>query len=401
MKIFTINQDNSGSTGTIARQVGEFARQKGHTYEFAYPGYPMRGKREKGDFVFGSKLTFFLHYFVAKYFGRAEYYSFFPTLKLLGELRKFSPDIIHLHNLHGWYLNLPLLFKYIKRNNIRVIWTLHDCWTFTGHCPHFDYIGCQRWKTGCHDCPQVEQYPRSKVDSTRFIYKKKKEWFSGIKDLTLVAPSKWLEGLVKQSYLKDYGVKVIYNGIDLSVFKPTEGDFRKKYGCEDKFILLGVAYFWSQRKGIDVFIELAKRLDSSFQIVLVGTDENVDSQLPDNIISIHRTQNRDELAQIYSAADLFVNPTLEEVIGMVNIEALACGTPVVTFRTGGSPEAVDETCGAVVEKGSTDEMEREIKRIRDDKPFAGEACRRRAEGFDMNDRFREYIELYEISRPTH
>ena len=303
--------------------------------------------------------------------------------------------MIHLHNLHGWYINFPLLFKYIKKNNIRVIWTLHDCWTFTGHCPHFDMIGCEKWKTGCYQCPQIGEYPASYADISKWMYKHKKQWFTGVEDMTLVTPSEWLANLTRQSFLKDYPVKVINNGIDLSIFKPTESDFRKKYDLEDKFILLGVAFGWGKRKGLDVFIELSKRLDERYQIVLVGTDENVDKQLPKNIISIYRTQNQTELAEIYTAADLFVNPTREENFPTVNIESLACGTPIVTFRTGGSPEIIDESCGVVVEKDDIDGMQKEIERIYEKRPFGQEDCVKRAQNFDMNDKFAEYVELYE------
>jgi glycosyltransferase involved in cell wall biosynthesis len=227
------------------------------------------------------------------------------------------------------------------------------------------------------------------------MYRKKQEWFTGVQDLTIVTPSHWLAGLVGESFLKDYPVKVIHNGIDLPVFKPTESDFRKKHHCEDKFILLGVAFGWGARKGLDVFIDLASRLDDRFQIVLVGTDDNVDKNLPPNIISIHRTQNQTELAEIYTAADLFVNPTREEALGLVNIESLACGTPVVTFQTGGSPECVDPTCGSVVPCDDANALEQEILRIAETKPYSPDACLNKAKEFDMNERFEEYVRLYE------
>jgi glycosyltransferase involved in cell wall biosynthesis len=228
------------------------------------------------------------------------------------------------------------------------------------------------------------------------MHNRKKALFSGL-DMTIVTPSQWLADLVKQSFLKDYPVKVIHNGIDLSVFRPTPSNFREKYGiARDKKILLGVAFGWGARKGLDVFIDLAHRLDPDhYQIVLVGTDENTDKQLPENIISIHRTQNQAELAEVYTAADLFVNPTREENYPTVNMEALACGTPVLTFRTGGSPEILDETCGAVVACDDVDAMEREIIRICAEAPYSEAACLKRAEGFDHNQRFEEYIHLYE------
>ena len=227
------------------------------------------------------------------------------------------------------------------------------------------------------------------------MYELKKEWFNVVENLTLVTPSKWLANLTRESFLKEYPVQVIYNGINLEVFKPTESDFRVKYNLENKKIILGVAFAWNERKGLDVFVELSKRLGKDYKIVLVGTSETVEKQVSENIICIRRTQNQTELAQIYTAADLFVNPTREEALGLVNLEALACGTPVVTFKTGGSPECIDQTCGSVVEKNDVDGLLSEIIRICEQKPYSKEACIERAKKFDMNEKFLEYVKLYE------
>ena len=254
---------------------------------------------------------------------------------------------------------------------------------------------CDKWKTGCFECPNHRYYPDTYVDRTQKMYNLKKEWFCGVKNMTIVTPSQWLADLVGQSFLKDYPVKVINNGIDLDIFKPTDSDIRKKYGCEDSFVLLGVAFDWGVKKGLDVFIELAEKLDDSYKIILVGTNDEIDKTLPKNIISIHRTQNQRELAQVYSAADLFVNPTREENYPTVNMEALACGTPVLTFRTGGSPEIIDRTCGSVVDCNDTVAMINEIVRISKDTPYSMKACLNRAMTFSMSDKFNEYIELYE------
>lgn len=213
--------------------------------------------------------------------------------------------------------------------------------------------------------------------------------------MTIVTPSKWLAGLVKESYLKDYPVKVINNGIDLNIFKPTESDFRKKYGLENKYIVLGVAFGWGKRKGLDVFCELAKRLDSEkYQIVLVGTDDGIDELLPNNIISIHRTQNQTQLAEIYTAADVFANPTREENYPTVNMESIACGTPLVTFNTGGSPEIIDETCGTAVPKDDINAMCNEIIRVCETQPYSKVSCLKKAKGFNKNEKFEQYARLY-------
>lgn len=321
--------------------------------------------------------------------------SVLSTGRLIRQLKCFSPDVIQFHNLHGWYLNYGMLFQYIKKNKIRTVWTLHDCWPFTGQCSHFVLSNCDKWKTGCHHCRQYKRYPQMLFDRTQFMWRKKREWFTGVDDLIIVTPSLWLKKLVEESFLGCYPVKMIHNGIDLSVFQPTESHFRKQYHCEEKHIILGVAFGWGVRKGLDVFVELSKRLNHNYQIVLVGTDDKVDESMPDNIISIHRTANQRELAEIYTAADVFVNPTREDNFPTVNMEALACGTPVVTFCTGGSPEALDDTCGVVVEQEDLEHLEMEIIRICQNHPFSEKACMQKAEQFDMFDRFEEYIRIYE------
>ncbi len=398
MKTVLINSCNFGSTGNIMLEIAETAENGGYTAAVCYPQSRDNSRKQKEkDFIIGTRFSRNIHLQLAGITGLNGCFSYFSTLKLLKKLDKLKPDIIHLHNLHNCYINLSLLFKYIKKHNIKTVWTLHDCWAFTGHCPHFDMIGCDKWKTGCYSCPQYKEYPKSLFDNSKYMYRLKKKWFTDIKDMTIVTPSEWLASLVKESYLKDYPVKVINNGIDLNVFKPTESDFREKYALENKYIVLGVAFGWGKRKGLDVFIELAKRLDKGkYKIVLVGTDDNIDKLLPDNIISIHRTQNQTELAEIYTAADVFANPTREENYPTVNMESVACGTPVVTFNTGGSPEMLDETCGAAVAKDDNDAMYNEIIRICEAKPYSMEACIKKAKGFDKNEKFGEYIRLYEV-----
>lgn len=398
MKTVLINSCNFGSTGNIMLEIAETAENGGYTAAVCYPQSRDNSRKQKEkDLIIGTRFSRNIHLMLAEITGLNGCFSYFSTMKLLKKLDKLKPDIIHLHNLHNCYINLSLLFKYIKKHNIKTVWTLHDCWAFTGHCPHFDMIGCDKWKTGCYSCPQYKEYPKSLFDNSKIMYRLKRKWFSGVKNMTIVTPSEWLASLVKESYLKDYPVKVINNGIDLNVFKPTESDFRKKYALENKYIVLGVAFGWGRRKGLDVFVELEKRFDKEkYKIVLVGTDDNIDKLLPDNIISIHRTQNQTELAEIYTAADVFANPTREENYPTVNMEALACGTPVVTFNTGGSPEMFDETCGAAVAKDDNDAMYNEIIRICEAKPYSMEACIKKAKGFDKNEKFGEYIRLYEV-----
>lgn len=397
MKVLEINSVNFGSTGNIMQDLAKTARENGLDVCVSYPQSRGNSRRyKKGDITIGNCFSRNLHLKTAMLTGLNGCFSWISTKQYLSKLENSMPGLIHLHNLHNCYINLPLLFRYIKHRNIPVIWTLHDCWSFTGHCPHFTVEKCDKWKTGCHHCPSYRQYPVSFLDNSKMMYKLKKKWFTGVPNMTIVTPSQWLADLVKESYLKDYPVKVIHNGIDLDVFKPTPNNFRQKYGIDDgKYIVLGVAFGWGKRKGLDVFVNLAKHLDSEkYQIVLVGTDVDVEKQLPENILSIHRTQNQSELAEIYTAADLFVNPTREDNYPTVNMEALACGTPVLTFATGGSPESIDETCGTVVPCDDEEVLQREIIRICEEHPYLQDACVKRAESFDHQKKYQDYIELY-------
>lgn len=395
MNIVEINTVDYGSTGKIMLQISELSRTEGMLAKTFSRAWKQQKAPVKDHTYFGSFLENGLHHVLSMVTGFDSRFSVFGTRTLLKDIDKAKPDIIHLHNLHGWYIDLPMLFGYIKKHQIPVVWTLHDCWAFTGHCTYFTMAKCDKWKTGCYKCSQYKEYPKSFFDNSKYMYRLKKKWFTGVENMTIVTPSEWLAELVKQSFLKEYRVNVINNGIDLSVFKPTYSNFREKYGVGERYIVLGVAFGWGKRKGLDVFVELEKRLDpEKYQIVLVGTDDNIDKQLPNSIISIHRTQNQTELAEIYSVADLFVNPTREENYPTVNMESIACGTPVVTFETGGSPEILDETCGVVVSCDDVDAMENEIVRICETKPYSVKSCLNRAKNFDKIERYKEYIQLY-------
>ncbi len=398
MKVAMINGGVFGSTGKIMFGIADVLEKNGGE-SFCASAVTATNRRKEPSHSYYKIGTYYSRKFnvlLSRITGKQNCFAKSATKKLLKEIDKCKPDIVHLHNLHGDYINLPLLFNYIKTNRIKVVWTLHDCWAFTGHCPHFDIANCDKWKSGCYKCPQYNLYPKSLFDNSKKMYRLKKRLFTGVENMTIVTPSEWLAGLVRQSFLKDYPVTVINNGINLSVFKPTESDFREKYGISaDKKILLGVAFGWGVRKGLDVFIELYNRLSAEkYQIVLVGTDKKTDKQLPKGIISIHRTQNQTELAEIYSAADLFVNPTREDNYPTVNMESVACGTPVLTFRTGGSPEMVTEKTGSVVDCDDIAALVSEVKRICETSPFNKEDCIESAKKFDENERFLEYVNLY-------
>ena len=288
-----------------------------------------------------------------------------------------------------------MFFNYLSKIDIPIVWTFHDCTAFTGKCPYFDIVECNKWQDGCYNCPQLKIEAKSLFfDTTNHIWHKRKKEFTSIKNMTIVTPAKWLQGLCKESFFKNYPCKVINNGINLDIFKPIKNTIKKDYKIENKHLILGVANVWGERKGLDVFIELSKRLPDNYQIILVGTNDEVDKLLPNNIISIHRTYNQEELVKLYSAADVFVNPTREEVFGLVNVEALACGTPVLVFKTGGCCEIIDNTCGLVIEKNDIDNLEKQIINVCTNKIFKPEDCLNRAQKYNMEDKFKEYIDLY-------
>lgn len=399
MKVVQINMVDFGSTGKIMLQIADTARKNGMQVQtFSTPQQSVRYRKmptaPEGHAYYGSYVSNNLHYVLSRVTGKYGFYSRCSTRKLIRRIKEFAPDVIHLHNLHSAFLHLPTLFDYAKKNHIPLVWTLHDCWAFTGGCAHFDYEKCEKWKTGCHHCPLLHAYPSSKLDCTKSVWKKKKKMFEGLENLTIVTPSNWLASLVKESFLGNYPVRVINNGIDLSVFRPLASDFRKKHQLEDKKIVLGVASPWSNKKGLDVFIELARCLPETYQVVLVGTSEKTETMLPENIIAIRRTNNQQELAQIYTAADVFVNPTREDTFPTVNIEALACGAPVVTFHVGGSPEILNETCGITVSRDDVQGMYNAIISTCENAALSEDACIKRASCFDGTGKFEEYIELY-------
>ena len=344
MKILQINSVcGIRSTGRICTDLAEVLEQNGHECKIAYGRETVPEKYQKYAVRIGNDFDVKLHALQSRIFDNTGFGSRHTTEKFIKWVEEYDPDVIHLHNIHGYYINIEVLFNYLVKADKPVVWTLHDCWTFTGHCAYYSYVKCDKWKTGCYKCPQKNHYPSSLLlDASKKNWQKKKALFTSVKNMTLVTPSKWLANEVKQSCLSKYPVKVIPNGIDLNVFKPISSDFREKNGLVGKKIILGVASIWDKRKGLDDFINLSKILDDNYKIVLVGLSENQMKNLPKNILAISKTNNVQELAEIYTAADIFFNPTYEDNYPTVNLEAQACGTPVVTYRTGGSEESVPE-----------------------------------------------------------
>ena len=382
MKIVQINSVSNGSTGKIMNDIHN-ELLKNEIESIIIWG---RGRKSNNDkeIYLNDKIGTYFHVLMNRLTGKNGLYSKKSTKKLIKRLDTIKPDIIHLHNIHGYYINIELLFNYIKKKQIKTIWTLHDCWAFTGQCPYFTLESCSKWRHECFKCPMLRQYPKSLVDNSKWNYNFKKKLFSGL-NMTIVTPSYWLANLVKDSFLKDYPVYVINNGIDLNTFKETAGDFRKKYGIEDKKIILGVAGVWDRRKGLDDFLELSKVIDSDYIIVLIGVSKKQLKILPDNIIGITRTENQKELAVIYSSASVLFNPTYEDNYPTVNLEAISCGCPVITYNTGGSPESATKY-GTVTNKHEF---------INDYNKMVNRKYHKKDYDFSKERMCSEYLDLYE------
>ncbi len=313
----------------------------------------------------GTKLDYQVHGLYTRLTDKCGFGSKYATKELLKEIDKFNPDIVHLHILHSYFINIEYLFKYLKEKDIQVVWTFHDCWAFTGHCCYFDLVNCEKWKTGCHECQMKWDHPSSwLIDNSKNNWIRKKELLCGLDKLTIVTPSKWLASLVKESFLNKCRVEVINNGINIENFKPTEGEVHKKYSIEGKKIVLGVSSSWVESKGLEDFKSLAEMLSDEYKVVLVGLNKKQIDGLPHNVIGIERTDSVRELAELYTAAHVFVNPTYVDNYPTTNLEALACGTPVITYDTGGSVEAVLESgVGAIVKKGDIEGLANAIMQI--------------------------------------
>ena len=355
MKVLMINSVcGTGSTGRLCAELAQEYERGGHVVKIAYgrDGYVPEHCRSYAVRI-GSDLDVRLHGVLTRLTDRHGFGSASATRKFLRWADGFDPDVLWLHNLHGYYINIELLFRWIKsRPQMQVKWTLHDCWALTGHCAFFSRVGCERWKHHCGNCPQKREYPASLLlDGSRHNHEKKKKLFTGIRDLTLITPSYWLKELVEQSFLKEYPVEVVYHGIDRDIFRPMTSDFRLRHGLEEKRMLLGVASTWEKRKGLEDFLSLAAMLDDRYRIVLVGLRPDQMQQLPANVMALPRTNNPQELAEIYSSADLFLNPSREETFGMTTLEAIACGTKAVVYRDTACQEIAEAYGGIAVPQG--------------------------------------------------
>lgn len=340
-----------GSTGRIAAEKCRELIAQGHECVIAY-GRDAANCDDIPLIRIGTPLDYKLHGVMTRIFDNHGFGSKAATKRFLQQVKEYDPDVIWLHNVHGYYIHIGLLFDYLRTCGKKIYWTLHDCWTFTGHCSHFDFVGCDKWKTGCHNCPQKGEYPASLVfDNSKKNYQQKRRLFTGIPNLTIIVVSDWLAQRVRKSFLKEYPIEIVYNKINTDVFKPTVGDFRSKFGLENKRVLLGVASVWGPRKGLGDFVSLSRMLDKRYQIVLVGLTQEQIAELPKDIICLPRTNSMTELAQIYTAADLYVCPSVEETFGMTVAEAAVCGTTSIVYNGTACEEVVNMYGGISVPRG--------------------------------------------------
>lgn len=399
---------NNGSTGRINEQIGLLAEKHGWTSYIAHGARYANPSQLKSIQVV-SKIEEYWHAIETLIFDNHGLSSRFATWRFIRKIKKIKPSIVHLHTIHGYYINYKILFRYLEKENIPVVWTLHDCWNFTGHCGHFTYEGCMRWKSVCYNCPLKTAYPASRVfDRSKKNYNDKKRIFTSIQNMTLVPVSDWLGSLVKDSFMKEASLHRIYNGIDIDVFRPMielKLSTREKLGIkETDFMMVACATAWGESKGIYDYIELAKHLDENTKLVLVGTNDSWREKLPSNIITLSRTENVQELVAIYSAADVVMNLSYQETFGLTTAEGFACGTPSIVYRATASPELITDETGYVVEPGDVQGVIRAINQIKNiGKEFYSAKCRERAvKTFNSKDNYLEYILLYEkIYRLKH
>lgn len=385
----------TGSTGRITESVAKISQQQGWECYIVHGGRYVKRPSCMKDIQSVSLIGEYIHYAESLLFDNHGLASRCATKQVIERIQQIKPDVVQLHCIHGYYLNYKILFEYLNSTNIPVVWTFHDCWAFTGHCAHFVTASCEKWKTGCYDCPLKNDYPKSLVDCSKRNFELKKKIFVANNNLLIVPVSDWMAGFVKQSFLKNKKIRVIKNGVDLNVFKPSVIE------CTRKKRILGVSGVWNKDKGLYDFHRLRELLNpNEFEIILVGLSKEQVKELPSGITGIVHTESVKELAELYASATLFVNPTYADTFPTVNLEALACGTPVITYKTGGSPEAVSAETGWVVKQGDIEAVASIVKSIvkKNESEVLAQrmACRERAvQEFDKNECFEKYLNLYE------
>ena len=394
MKILIINSVcGIGSTGRISTDLAEILEKEGHECKVAYGRGFVPENCRKYAVRIGNDLNIKIDGLKTRLFDNAGFNSKAVTKKFLKWVREYNPDLIHLHNIHGYYINIEMLFKFLKELGKPVVWTLHDCWAFTGHCSHYTEAGCYKWQTECSGkCIRKKAYPKSMfISRAKRNFIKKKALFTSLEKLSFITPSEWLAEEARASFLGKYEVKAIPNGVDLDIFKPTKSNFREKYGLENKKIILGVATAWSNKKGANIFADLSGILGEEYKVVLVGMTKEQAEKMPKEVLVIPRTNNVKELAEIYTAADVFLNLGKEETMGLTTVEAMACGTPAITSNRTAVPEVVDEKSGIVLEDLEIETVIGGIKEVlAKDYPNT----RSRAEEYEKTAQYNKYLASY-------
>lgn len=395
MKVFQINVvANSGSTGTIAEGIAATLMQDGWDCYTAYGRWANPSKTNL--YRIGNCWDIYSHYLLSRIYGKHGMGSVKATKRLIKEIERIKPDLIHLHNIHGYYVNYPLLFQYLSSINVPVVWTLHDCWAYTGHCVHYAEVKCRKWVNGCFDCPRLSDYPKSFRDNSAENYLQKKKFFTSLKRLVIVPVSEWLGEEVRRSFLSVYPIKIIQNGVDVAVFHPVVSGVKRMYGIGERFFILGVATRWDERKGLVDFKELSKLLANDEVILLVGLDKKQIASLPDNMIGLQKTEDVTQLVELYSSADLFINFSTEETFGMTTLESMACGTPVLVYNSTACPEIVRKETGFIIEPHDIAASYRKVKVVKEvGKKQYSSACVSYVEKkFRKEKKYREYVDLY-------
>ena len=355
----------------------------------------------------GNAVSFWIHVIwttLTDRHGLEPILSVIYTGKMVRRIKEANPGIIHLHNIHGYYLHYPTLMKYLAYEyKGKIIWTFHDLWPITGHCAYYSAVNCDKWMTGCNHCPNKKRYPVSLgLDGSRKNYEIKQKLFTSLSNLTITVPSEWMASQVRQSFMGKYPVEVINNGIDTVVFDhnrlAVDSDTESsrcvgKTSWSDKKILLSVASIWDDRKGLKDLVALSDKLNDDYVMVIVGLSKHQISMLPKGVIGITRTENIDELVSLYSRANIFINPSLEESFSLVTVEALSCGCPCIVLDTSAVAELVNDDNGVVLHSHKPEDYLDAIKSI-ENRRYSRENVRATALKYDNKYMLEGYMRLY-------
>ena len=387
---------NWGSTGRIAEQVGSLAKDNGWNVMIAH-GARYQNPTQFSHYQVSSSFEEKMHWGISQFWDGQGRGSWFATKRLLKEIDAFQPDVVHMHVIHGYYINYGLIMNYFKEKNIPVVWTLHDCWAFTGHCAYFTAANCEKWKTQCGQCPIPHDFPNTYLDRSKANYNRKKQVYGDMQNLVLAPVSQWLGDLVKESFLGKHEIQVVYNGIDVDVFKPSVSNFKKKLGVEGKYLLLGVAQGFDERKGLKDFFKLSEMLPDDYQVVLLGAMEDEIAIAPTSVIALPKTESLQELVEAYSAADVLLSLSYEDTFGLTPVEAMSCGTPAIVYNNTAQPEHITPETGFVVENGDLDTLVTRIKTLCENgKANYSEACRERAVNvYNKDNCYNMYITIFD------